>query len=51
MRSHPTIADVAMYSYTRVADEGELDLSSYPAILRWLGDVEKLEGFEPMPRR
>lgn len=47
---HVTIADVAMYSYVRVADEGELDLEPYPAILRWLGDVEKLDGFEPMPR-
>jgi glutathione S-transferase len=47
---HVTIADVAMYSYMRVADEGGLDLSPYPAILRWLADVERLEGFEPMPR-
>ena len=47
---HPTIADIAMYSYVRVADEGELDISPYPAILRWLDRVEKLEGFEPMPR-
>lgn len=47
---HPTIADVAMYSYLRVADEGELDLSAYPAIVRWLADVEKLDGFEPMVR-
>ena len=47
---HPTIADVAMYSYLRVADEGDLDLEPYPAILRWLGDVEQLDGFEPMPR-
>jgi glutathione S-transferase len=47
---HATIADIAMYSYLRVADEGELDLEPYPAILRWLADVEKLDGFEPMPR-
>jgi len=47
---HVTIADVAIYSYMRVADEGGLDLSPYPAIRRWLADVEKLEGFEPMPR-
>lgn len=47
---HPTIADIAMYSYVRVADEGGLDLSPYPAIRRWLGDVEKLEGFEEIPR-
>lgn len=47
---HPTIADVAMYSYVRVADEGGLDISPYPTILRWLDSVEALEGFEPMPR-
>lgn len=47
---HATIADIAMYSYVRVADEGEIDLSPYPAVLRWLEDVEELDGFEPMPR-
>jgi glutathione S-transferase len=47
---HATIADIAMYSYVRVVDEGEIDLAPYPAILRWLDDVEQLEGFEPMPR-
>lgn len=48
---HPTLADIAMYSYVRVADEGELDISPYSAILRWLENIEKLDGFEPMPRR
>ena len=47
---HASIADVAMYSYMRVADEGGLDLTPYPAILRWLENVEALDGFEPMPR-
>lgn len=47
---HATIADVAMYTYIRVADEGDIDLAPYPAIQRWLGDVESLDGFEPMPR-
>lgn len=45
-----TIADIAMYTYTRVAHEGELDVTSYPAILRWLENMEKLGNFEPMPR-
>ncbi len=45
-----TIADVAMYSYVRVADEGGLDLAPYAAIERWLAEVERLAGFEPMPR-
>lgn len=47
---HATVADIAMYSYLRVADEGDLDITPYPAIVRWLKDVEQLEGFESMPR-
>ncbi len=47
---HPTIADIALYSYVRVVDEGDFDLAPYPAVLRWLADVEALDGFEPMPR-
>jgi glutathione S-transferase len=47
---HATIADIAVYTYVRVADEGGLSLDEYPAIQRWLGDVEQLDGFEAMPR-
>jgi len=47
---HATIADIAMYSYLRVADEGDIDVTPYPAVIRWLADVEKLENFLPMPR-
>lgn len=47
---HVTIADIAMYSYLRVADEGGLDIGDYPAIERWLADVENLDGFIPMTR-
>jgi glutathione S-transferase len=47
---HATIADIAMYSYIRVADEGNLDVSEYPAIERWLSDVQSLSGFVAMPR-
>ena len=31
-----TIADIALYAYTHVADEGGFDLSGYPAIRAWL---------------
>jgi len=34
-----TIADISLYAYTHVADEGGFDLSGYPAINRWLNDV------------
>ena len=47
---HATIADIAMYSYVRVANEGDIDVSPYPAASRWLGQVEELKGFIPMLR-
>ena len=34
-----TTADIALYAYTHVADEGGLDLSLYPAIQRWLKKI------------
>lgn len=34
-----SIADIALYAYTHVADEGGFDLQEYPAISRWLKDV------------
>ena len=34
-----TIADIALYAYTHVAEEGGFDLSSYPAIRAWLPRV------------
>lgn len=47
---HPTIADVALYSYTAHAPEGGVPLDGYPAIRAWLGRVEALPGFVAMPR-
>ena len=44
-----TLADVAMYSYTARAPEGELDLAPYPHLRAWLERVEALPGFSPMP--
>ncbi len=31
-----SIADIALYAYTHVADEGQFDLSRYPRIQAWL---------------
>jgi glutathione S-transferase len=47
---HPTLADLACYSYTAHAPEGGLSLRPYPAIRGWLSRVEALPGFEPMRR-
>ncbi len=46
---HPTIADLACYSYVAHAPEGGIPLAPYPAIRNWLGRVEALPGFKPMP--
>jgi len=34
-----SIADIALYAYTHVADEGGFDLSRYPSIRAWLDRV------------
>jgi len=43
----PTIADVAIYSYIARAPEGNVDLSAYTAVKRFLRQVEALPGFVP----
>ena len=45
----PSIADVAIYSYTRHSPEGGISLQLYPHIQHWLTQVEALPGFVPMP--
>lgn len=44
---HPTIADVAIYSYVAQAPEGNVDLSGYPAVNAFLSRFEALPGFVP----
>jgi glutathione S-transferase len=46
---HPTIADIACFPYTAMADQGGIDLSVYPNILKWISKMKKLPGFIPMP--
>lgn len=45
---HPTIADIAGYSYIAHAPEGDVSLAAYPALAAWLRRVEALDGFVPM---
>jgi glutathione S-transferase len=47
---HPTIADIAHYSYTAHAPEGGVSLEPYPNVRAWLGRIEALPNFVPMPR-
>lgn len=39
-----TIADISLYAYTHVADEGGFDLAGYPAIRAWLDRVTAQPG-------
>jgi glutathione S-transferase len=43
-----TIADIALYGYTHVADEGEFDLSPYPSTRAWLERVASQPGHVPI---
>lgn len=44
----PTIADVAIYTYTAHAPEGGVSLDPYPNVRRLLATIEALKGFVPM---
>ena len=44
----PTVADLALYTYTAHAPEGGVSLDGYPAVRAWLQRVEALPGFVPM---
>ena len=40
----PTLADLALVAYTRVAHEGDFDLSDYPSVRLWVGRTETAFG-------
>ena len=40
----PTLADLALVAYTRVAHEGDFDLAPYAAVRGWIGRVEAAFG-------
>lgn len=55
LKDHPflagdayTIADIALFAYTHVADEGGYDLSRFPAVQAWLDRCTAQPGFVPM---
>lgn len=43
-----TLADVALYAYTHVANEADFKLDNWPNIVAWLRKVEQIEGYIPM---
>ncbi len=45
---HLTVADIAMYGYTHVANQCDFDLSGYPSVKAWLKRVEQEPRFVSM---
>ncbi len=43
-----SIADVALFAYTHVADEGGFDLGPYAAVRDWIGRVKGRPNYTPM---
>ena len=43
-----TIADIALYAYTHVADEGGFDLEPFPSVRSWLDRVAAQPGHVPI---
>ena len=44
-----TIADIAVYPYIALANEGRVDLTPYAHLKNWLARIEALSGFVSMP--
>ncbi len=47
--AHPTIADLAVFPYVQLSEEGGIARREYPAIRRWCDRVKMLPGFIVMP--
>jgi glutathione S-transferase len=43
-----SIADISLYAYTHVAEEGGFDLEPYPAIRAWIARVAEQPGHVPI---
>jgi len=43
-----TLADIALFAYTHVAEEGGFGLGDYPHILAWIARMQALPGFVAM---
>ena len=43
-----TLADIALYAYTHVAEDGGFRLADFPHVQAWLGRVTAVPGYVPM---
>ena len=46
-----SIADIALYAYTHVAHEAQLDLTPYPSVRAWLDRIAAQPGYMPITSR
>lgn len=46
-----SIADIALYAYTHVAEEGGFDLSPFSGVRAWLERVQRVDGYIPLMQR
>ncbi len=44
----PSLADICLYAYTHVAEDGGFVLGDYPAVQAWIARVEALENYIPI---
>ncbi|MEX1994678.1 MAG: glutathione S-transferase family protein [Steroidobacteraceae bacterium] len=44
----PTLADIALFAYTHVADEAGYRLADFPAISAWIADFKALPWYAPI---
>jgi len=44
----PTLADIALFAYTHLAEEGGFGLGDYPHIRAWITKIQALPGFVAM---
>lgn len=44
----PSLADICLYAYTHVAEEGGFALAPVPAVRAWIARVEGLDGYVPI---
>jgi glutathione S-transferase len=45
---HPTIADIAVFPYVALAQDGKINLDVYPHVLAWIERVKQLPSYIPM---
>ncbi|MDX2477122.1 MAG: glutathione S-transferase family protein [Gammaproteobacteria bacterium] len=46
-----TICDIACYPYTAMSNDGGVSVEPYPAVIRWIEDIERLDGYIALPGR